>query len=379
MGIKDQAEEYWERLKKMATGSHATTIPQIDVVNYRGYGTQHSAVFRGRVLSGTKITANHTDSHWRNLLNTYRRFESDELPDAHLQIRYGEQQWNTQSDTEGYFRVATTTPITATSNSNTEWHTYQVALNGIAQQPLSEALITQGELLIPPKSAQYGIISDIDDTVLYTGVVSKTLMLYHTFFKNAYSRLAFPGVAALYWALHKGSTDQAHNPIFYVSNGPWNLYDMLSDFMGINYLPKGPILLRDFGMRNNSDHVLSYQDHKFNEIVQILNTYPHLKFVLIGDSGEKDTDIYRRIAHLFPKRISIIYIRNVQDHSRAERIKQIIEREDHVELQLIDDSEAIARHAFAQNLISLQGLNAVKSSMYSRNTSLLSDYLTEDD
>ena len=91
---------------------------------------------------------------------------------------------------------------------------------------------------------------------------------------------------------------------------------MLSDFMDINNLPKGPILLRDFGTRNDNDQILSYQDHKYNEIVNILRTYPNMPFILIGDSGEKDADIYQRVAHLFPNRIKAIYIHQTTHRTR---------------------------------------------------------------
>jgi phosphatidate phosphatase APP1 len=379
MNIIHYVEDYLDKFKNLALGSEKTTAQQIDIVPYRTYGTPDWILCRGRVLLGNKIAMKQKDGYWRNLVNTYRRFESDEIPGAHLEITYADSTFELHNDQEGFYHFATALHNPTPLPHPAEWQTYDIQLLSINNQAVSPMPTDTGHILIPPPSATYGIISDIDDTVIYTSVVSKTKMLYYTFFKNAYSRLAFPGVAALYWALHRGLNNKAHNPIFYVSNGPWNLYDMLSDFMDINNLPKGPILLRDFGTRNDNDQILSYQDHKYNEIVNILRTYPNMPFILIGDSGEKDADIYRRVAHLFPNRIKAIYIRNVQDHSRAERIKQLIEREDHIDIQLIDDSQAIAQHAFQNNHISLEGLNAVKGSMYNRSSNFIIDHLMSDD
>ena len=157
-------------------------------------------------------------------------------------------------------------------------------------------------MLIPSTEASFGVISDIDDTILHTGVVSslKWKVAINTIFTRATKRLALEGAADFYHKLHRGKTGKESNPIFYVSHSPWNLYRYLELFLKTNNFPKGPILLRSmssFKARNRTEGV----PQKQKEILNILKTYPKLSFILIGDSGEKDGDIYQEIASQFPQ------------------------------------------------------------------------------
>ena len=121
---------------------------------------------------------------------------------------------------------------------------------------------------------------------------------------NARTRKPFKGVAAFYRALHAGV-----NPVFYVSKSPWNLYAPLVEYLEVQGLPLGPLMLRDFGLASS-------RHHKREAIEAILTTYPKLRFVLIGDSGEQDPEIYSAAScGAFPQRIRAIYIRSVESGS----------------------------------------------------------------
>src|SRR4030095_16712537 len=124
---------------------------------------------------------------------------------------------------------------------------------------------------------------------------------------NARTRKPFKGVAAFYRALHAGV-----NPVFYVSKSPWNLFAPIVEYLEVQGLPEGPVILRDFGFRTP-------KNHKTRAIERILNTYPALKFVLSVDSGEQDPEIYAGIVRRFPDRIRAIYIRSVN----TKRISEI--------------------------------------------------------
>ena len=180
---------------------------------------------------------------------------------------------------------------------------------------------------------------------------------------NEHTRKPFEGVAALYRALQKGKSGSEDNPIFYVSSSPWNLYTLLLEFLKVQEIPMGPLFLRDFG-----DHLLfSLQDqhsHKTNQIKKIFDTFPHLPFVLIGDSGEQDPEIYRQIVKEYPKRVRVIYIRSVNRHpSRIQAIDKLVEevRETVCQLVLTPDSEFAAAHAAAEGLISTGELPFIRS------------------
>ena len=72
-----------------------------------------------------------------------------------------------------------------------------------------------------------------------------------TLLHNAHTRLPFEGVAGFYQALQRGRDGEAYNPVFYVSNSPWNLYDLLEDFLDVHGIPRGPLLLRDWSPRRS--------------------------------------------------------------------------------------------------------------------------------
>jgi phosphatidate phosphatase APP1 len=205
-----------------------------------------------------------------------------------------------------------------------------------------------GPVLIPPDDSEFGIISDIDDTVLETGVTRKLAMARTVFLNNARTRLPFKGVAAFYEALVQGVNPGGENPIFFVSGSPWNLYDLLAEFMDLQKIPRGPILLRDFGLDVRKLIKKETRAHKLDCIRPILNLYPKLRFILIGDSGEQDPEIYREVVREYPGRILAIYIRKIgvgpfRDDQVLELAKEI--REEGVPMLLCEDTEAAAVHA----------------------------------
>ena len=141
-------------------------------------------------------------------------------------------------------------------------------------------------VLVPSPDAAFGVISDIDDTIVHTNATS-LLGMARSIIRNAASRLPFEGVADLYRALHV-----ERNPIFYVSSSPWNLYELLHDFMEINGIPHGPMFLQDWGIDESTLILASHTEHKLAQIQTLVDYYPELKFVLIGDSGQHDPEIY---------------------------------------------------------------------------------------
>ena len=205
-------------------------------------------------------------------------------------------------------------------------------------------------MFLPPANCRFVVISDIDDTVVYSNVARKLRMVLHAALNNARTRKPFKGVAAFYRALHAGV-----NPVFYVSKSPWNLYAPIVEYLEVQGFPRGPVLLRDFGF-------FSDKKHKTRAIEEILNTYPRLKFVLSGDSGEKDPEIYADIVRRFPARILAVYIRSVNPR-RISEIQKLAAQVAKTGCQLVlaPEAEAAAAHAAAEGLIQTSELRAVRS------------------
>jgi phosphatidate phosphatase APP1 len=249
------------------------------------------------------------DRAFTNFRRMLRRFNSREVPGADVLAVLGSSSSGGVTDEEGYFDLPVPTPELTRSKLHDDWYSGNVQVVA-CPVPGFKPVSAEAEVMIPSASAELGVISDIDDTVLQTYVTRKLKMLWVTLAGNPFTRLAFEGTSELYKALVTGFTGAARNPVFYVSKSPWNLYDFLVEFMDRNDLPRGPLLLRDIGL-----HEKPPLDFKTAAVEQVLDTYPELPFVLIGDSGERDPDIYMAVAAKYPGRIRAIYIRDVGLHS----------------------------------------------------------------
>lgn len=327
---------------------------------YRGYGTSARVRVRGRVLEDERIpAAGERDSAWRNVLSAIRRFESDEVPGARISVRFAGATQELVTDAEGYFDTWLT-PRDALHGDKL-WH--EVALELLApRDPAMPSPAGIGRILVPPATAKLGVISDLDDTVVQTGATDARALLRSVFLANARTRLPFAGVAALYRALQDGADGGQNNPVFYVSSSPWNLYDVLAEFLAIREIPEGPIMLRDWGLSDRELLPTSHGSHKIEAIRSIIELYPTLPFVLIGDSGQEDPEIYREVVARYPSRVLAIYIRNVTpDARRAERIRALAREVAGArsELLLAADTGVVAAHALDRGWIDAAALERV--------------------
>ncbi|MEN7547643.1 phosphatase domain-containing protein [Rapidithrix thailandica] len=324
------------------------------IQTYRGFGTEEEVYIRGRVIEDHGILQPKPhDSKWKNLLSMFKRYASSGLPGVKIKVAFYSQVKETVSDDDGYFEVYFQ-PGTHI-NHRKRWHEVVFELPNISSNGISSHCV-KGEVLIPRENCHYGIISDIDDTFLVsysTDVLRKIRLMA---IKNAHTRLPFDGVTAFYNALHRGKTGRSHNPLFYVSSSEWHIYDLLKDFCKVQNIPRGIFLLRDmehsifkFWKAGQGNH-----DHKLEKIRMIFDVYDGLKFFLIGDSGQRDVEIYSQIAEEFPDRIQAVYIRDVSSRRRYDEVLHYAHKLDRlgIDLELVKDTEAAARHALQHNYIS---------------------------
>lgn len=336
----------------------------IKILAYRGYGTPDRFFLKGRVLEDRGITqATEEDSLWENLLNTYKRMASREVPYARVRARFQGQVQEIEADEEGMFEVWIEPEAPLTEDQL--WH--EVALE-LVEPPAEEQEAPGGataRVLVPPPSTEYGVVSDVDDTILQSNAANLLRMARTVFFENAHTRLPFAGAAAFYRALHNGSQSGGPNPLFFVSNSPWNLYDLLSHFFELQEIPSGPLLfLRNWGVYEDELLPTDHAKHKLPVIRQILELYDELPFILIGDSTESDPEIYYQLVKQYPGRILAIYIRNVgRDLERSEAIQRLAERVVEAGSALVsaDASLSMAQHATHHGWIVPQALRAVRA------------------
>jgi phosphatidate phosphatase APP1 len=354
-GVEEQFDDLFFQLRK-----RLKLNDPLQIVTYRSYGTINRLYIKGRVLEDKGVnSATDKDTIFHNLVNMYKRFQSDEIPGACLRVCFQSQEHSLITDEEGYFmlNLAPDEPI----EWSDMWHEIEIELME-APVPFPPGLKCTAEVLVPPLDAEYGIISDIDDTIIQTSATDILAMSRRVFLHNARSRLPFAGVSEFYKALQLGRNGKRNNPFFYVSSSPWNMYDLLKDFLDLNQIPEGPLLLRDFGLQDNKFISSGHMGHKFKEIENILLTYPLLNFVLIGDSGQEDPKIYREVVRKYPGRILAIYIRDVQlAHREKIAIDISTELKDHVELVIVDNTVEAAEHAAKTGLIFTEAIPDIET------------------
>lgn len=341
----------------------------IKIVPYHSYGRRDRLYLKGRVLEDRGVRPpRDDDSWWDNLVNMYKRVTSCEVPHARLMARCQGAERAVEADEEGMFELWIE-PARLVSNGRM-WQPVEIEL----QEPLSRwqegPVRATGQVLIPPSSARFGVISDIDDTVIQTDVSNFLQMVRTVFLSNAQTRLPLPGVAGFYRALYAGPDGETRNPLFYVSNSPWNFYDLLVDFFAINEIPIGPVLhLRNWGIYRDELLPTRQRRHKLKHIRQILDLYTDLPFILIGDSGEEDPEVYHEIVQQYGERIQAVYIRDVDGDAKRRAVIQRLAAEvvdAGSTLVLTENSLAMAQHAARQGWIAPRALSTIRDEMWRR-------------
>ena len=321
------------------------------IAAYRGYGGDGRVLILGRVLQNEGLTqADPSHSKLRNLFSMLKRLESDPQPHARVRARWPGGTRELVADNEGFIREW----VSLDTNDLSGWGQLTLELTTSPSMP------AEAPFLVPATTASYGVISDMDDTVLQSHVTDFIRAAGMVLLENARTRLPFPGVAAFYRALEQGGSGHAGNPVFYVSSSPWNLYEVIAEFLEAQRIPAGPLLLRDWDL---GPSLLRNAAYKSGVIREILSTYPSLPFILIGDSAQEDPEIYADVVGTHPGRILAVYIRNVRQHpENSPAIRALAQRVSAAgsTLVLADDTLAAARHAAAHGWIREEALPDIK-------------------
>ena len=350
-GIDDRIDGLTTRLR-LRRG-----VAPVQILSYTGHGTRGVLYLRGRVIEGYSVlSAQDSDSMWQNVVNMLRRFNSHEVPHARVRATFDGQTYYAQADDEGYyaFEIQLDSPLP----DDMIWFDVPLELPDYREQ---ESARTVGRVIVPPSTAQFGVISDLDDTVIKSDVINLIKLARNTFLYNSRTRLPFAGVAEFYHALQQG-VGHGFNPIHYVSNSPWNLYDLLVDFFEVRGIPPGTFFLTDLGLTPTKLIRQSGMRHKLAVIETLLQTHPQLPFILIGDSGEKDPEIYLRAVRDFPGRVKAIYIRDVTAQRRDLEVQAMIDQAKSLgtEMLLVPDTGVAAVHAAEQGFIDPDSLPAIR-------------------
>jgi len=277
---------WFERLIDRFRRAPTRNNPIIDC--YGGYTAPGHIVVRGRILAKARLVSGQAvQSKFRNFLDFLQLFLTDELEGVEIEAL--DDGSCTVTDEEGFFVLRV---------PNDQQPPAQLAIRAVGTDEIHHAPV------FAARDAPYGVISDIDDTIIRTGAYSLLKNLWTSATGNVHEREVFDDAKALMRRFQKAGAC-----FFYVSSSPWNLHGYLQTVFRKAMLPLGPFFLRDLGISDSQFITGTHGDHKSAAIMTILGANPDLSFTLVGDTGQHDPHIYAKIVDDFPGRICRVILR----------------------------------------------------------------------
>jgi phosphatidate phosphatase APP1 len=322
--------QYFSGISKLVSRS----LGHLDVVKvepFLCFGNAETIFIKGRVINAYKQSRPKSSNHFlKNIYASFRRYAVTSVANASVKIIYNGCDLHTQTNDEGVFEAHIGAKIP--SNGKEEVVYFSVTPKNEGEKAIVEKKVVQRIL----SDQDVGIVSDIDDTIIVSHATSVGKKFWLSISKNAYTRRPFSGVSDLYKEVKQ--TENA--AVFYVSSSDWSLFDLIQDFLRYREIPLGPILLKDqhINIKNiwksgGGDHY-----HKLDKICFLFDMFPQMKFYLIGDSGQKDPEIYAKVVEKYPNRVLGIIIRVIKE-LELKRKSQLVNRLDCLKIAFVKDSD----------------------------------------
>ncbi|NLJ55230.1 MAG: DUF2183 domain-containing protein [Intrasporangiaceae bacterium] len=280
---------------------------QHKIIAYTGYGSAGFVRVLARVVftrtpeetaaadvQATAEELEHADDEARG----WRAFITAPAFETEVTIRFGEREVTVRTDRAGLVdhRIRG-------HGLPAGWH--QVELSS------PQARTTRAAVHVISSTQRFGIISDIDDTILTTNLPRPAVAFWNTFVRSEAERTPVAGMATMYRDfIADHESEGAEVPVIYVSTGAWNTAPHLTRFIRRHGFPEGPLLLTDWGP-TNSGWFRSGPEHKRAQLRRIARELPHVRWILVGDTGQKDPVLYREFAESHPELVRAIALRQL--------------------------------------------------------------------
>jgi phosphatidate phosphatase APP1 len=258
-------------------------------LTYPGYGGQGGARVLGRLL----LAPPGTDPQSRKDVPGWRRLLTLEEPAGVIEMTLGSVRRQVRADASGFIDTTVRADL---SPGRAE------ALFHVEGRPPVPATVH-----VAAPSAARGVVCDIDDTVWITGLRHPLRAAWRTFARTVAQRRPVEGMADL---LSRLVADEPGAPVVYLSNGPWNLAGPIARFLDGHGFPAGALLMTDWGITPRA-WFRDGRAHKATSLERLAEDLPGVRWVLVGDDGEHDPEIYSAFARSHPSRIAGIALRTV--------------------------------------------------------------------
>jgi len=270
-------------------------VPQ--VLAYQGYGSTSWVRVMARVVLTTQPAPGSPAARAAKAGNQnvrgWRAFTSVPLPFTQVEIEVGGVIHHVQADRGGL--VDTDVEVQLPPG----WHTAVLRAPGTAD--------VEARIFVIAPETKFGIVSDIDDTVMVTALPRPFLALWNTFVLSERARMATPGMAVL---MDRLVIEHPDAPVIYLSTGPWNAAPTLARFLSRNMYPPGTLLLTDWGLTQDR-WFRSGAEHKRRNLDRLAEEFPDMRWLLIGDNGQHDEQIYSGFSRDNAEKVAAIAIRQL--------------------------------------------------------------------
>lgn len=259
------------------------------VLTFAGYGADGWV----RVLARVLLAPPDTRTFEVRLGRGWRRFLSAGATGIVVTVDVAGRRHQVSSDRGGY--------VDAVLPADLEpgWAQAQLTVDG---SPTSTAPIR----VVPPEGG-LGVISDIDDTVLVTALPRPLLAAWNTFVRHEGTRRPVRGMATLYREIERRHPDAA---FVYLSTGAWNVAPVLEKFLARHAYPPGPLLMTDWGPTAEG-WFRSGREHKRRELRRLVEELPQVCWLLVGDDGQHDPELYAEVVEAAPEQVRAVAIRQL--------------------------------------------------------------------
>lgn len=283
----DDAVLAWRERRGRKRGRRATVIP------YTGYGATTWVRVLGRVVLTKKATTDVERAESIARIRGWRSFITVPIVDAAVTVTIGDEEFPVTADRGGVIDARVEVSL------EPGWHTIGLSTEG---SPLVTA-----QVFIIGDNVRTGVISDVDDTVMVTALPRPFVAAWNTFVLDEHARVPVPGMAVF---LDRLTRSEPGTPIIYLSTGAWNVAPTLTRFLARNLYPAGALLLTDWGPTVDR-FFRSGSDHKRANLARLADEFPQISWILVGDDGQHDEDLYQNFATEHPDRVRAIAIRRL--------------------------------------------------------------------
>ncbi|AZZ55499.1 App1 family protein [Rathayibacter iranicus] len=263
------------------------------VIPYTGYGTTTQLRVLARVLYTRPTPPGVEEVRPVEGVRGWRSFTSVFVSGAVVSVEVDGQRHAVTADRGGV--IDADLPITLSPG----WHT--ITLSTAESKPV------EAPVFIVRPEARLGVVSDVDDTVMVTALPRPFVAAWNTFVLDEHARMPTPGMAVF---LDRFARQYEGSPVIYLSTGAWNVAPALTRFLSRHLYPAGALLLTDWGPTHDR-WFRSGKQHKEENLRRLAKEFPDVRWLLVGDDGQHDEEIYSDFAHEHPDHVAAIAIRQL--------------------------------------------------------------------